>query len=95
VESDAAVSGGLRDALRDRLQAPGEIVLDLSEVDGCDLTALQLLCAAHKSAERAGRRFRVTRASAAILETSAELGLAPADFGGVDDGGAPGVAGGL
>ena len=41
--------------------AKGEqVLLDLEQVDVIDLTALQLICAAHKSAAKAGKLFQLS-----------------------------------
>ena len=52
-----------------------DMVVDLSGVDECDTTALQLLYALRLSAVQGKRRFHITAASPAITETAAALGL--------------------
>jgi anti-anti-sigma regulatory factor len=49
-----------REALLESLQAAKEVRVDVSGLTGVDLTGLQLLCAAHQSAEKAGKRFLVS-----------------------------------
>ena len=49
----------LREALIEALEATRDLGVDVTGVTGVDLTALQLLCAAHQSAEKAGKRFQV------------------------------------
>ena len=49
-----------KDALLGALEAADELQVDLSGVSALDLTGLQLLCAAHQSAEQAGKRFQLT-----------------------------------
>jgi anti-anti-sigma factor len=51
--------------------------VDLSGVESCDFTAIQLLCAARRSAERAGKPFSVTALSEGVSRTCAVLGLSP------------------
>lgn len=69
----------LQNALRAFLDEAHKPVFDLSGVDGCDATALQLLCSARKSAEAAGKPFELTGVSSAILDASAALGLCLAE----------------
>jgi anti-anti-sigma regulatory factor len=54
-----AQAAELRVALLEALQEADELQVDLSGATGVDLTALQLLCAAHQSCEQAGKRFGV------------------------------------
>jgi len=54
-----AQASALREALIEALEAAKELLVDVSGVTGIDLTGLQLLCAAHQSAEQAGKRFEV------------------------------------
>ncbi|OGU04556.1 MAG: sulfate transporter [Geobacteraceae bacterium GWC2_58_44] len=49
----------LREALMEALEAVGDLRVDLSGVTGIDITGLQLLCAAHQSAEKSGKHFEV------------------------------------
>ena len=49
----------LREALLQALQGAGELLVDLRALEAIDLTGLQLLCAAHQSAEKAGKRLEV------------------------------------
>lgn len=55
--------------------------VDLSEVDACDASALQLLCAAQKSATRSNKPFRVVALSAGVMAAGAALGLPPEELG--------------
>lgn len=52
----------LKDALLAALHDADRIVVDLARMEEIDLTALQLLCAAHQSAESAGKVFQVQAA---------------------------------
>jgi anti-anti-sigma regulatory factor len=49
----------LREALIEALKGGGELEVDVTGLTGVDLAGLQLLCAAHQSAEQAGQRFEV------------------------------------
>jgi anti-anti-sigma regulatory factor len=70
----------LHRALRDFVCGDSGVVVDLSEVDACDTTALQLLCSARKTAARAARPLRFTGISAAVRNTASELGLSLAGW---------------
>jgi anti-anti-sigma regulatory factor len=50
-------ASGLKDALLEALGAGEELQVDLRGVTQIDLSALQLLCAAHQSAGKGGKRF--------------------------------------
>jgi anti-anti-sigma factor len=49
--------------------------LDLSAVNACDLTGLQLLLSARHTARDAGAKFSITAPSAAVATACAGLGL--------------------
>ena len=72
---EIAAAEELHNALRAFIDEAQQPVVDLSAVDGCDATALQLLCSARKTAEGAGKPFELTGVSTAILDASAALGL--------------------
>jgi anti-anti-sigma regulatory factor len=61
VRGNASISEAfaLREALLEALQGGGELLVDLRALEAIDLTGLQLLCAAHRSAEQAGTKFEV------------------------------------
>ena len=68
----------LREALLDcslHQSAAADLSADLSDVDGCDAAALQVLLAARRDAVAAGKAFRITAASNAVTDTAAALGL--------------------
>lgn len=70
----------LRDALREWVSGEARpcadlYKIDLSEVDECDASALQLLCSACKTAERSNKRLAFAGVSAAICDAVAALGL--------------------
>jgi ABC-type transporter Mla MlaB component len=65
-----------REALLDALGAAGELEVDLCGVTEIDLTGLQLLCAAHQSAQAAGKNFSVNDGgNRAYLDTVANAGF--------------------
>jgi ABC-type transporter Mla MlaB component len=51
---------------------------DLSQIETCDATGLQLILALEKSLVKAGKPFRILAASTALRETAQRLGV---DFG--------------
>ena len=67
-ESVAAISQVLA-------EAEHGVVLDLSEVTGADVTFLQILCAAHRSALREGKSFSIAAPSRALLDTVRTAGF--------------------
>jgi anti-anti-sigma factor len=56
----------VRSAVRDLLDTYGAVVIDLSEVDSVDLTALRVLAAATVQAVREGHHLRLRNPSAAV-----------------------------
>ena len=65
---DIDAANSLRESLLDGLRCRPEITADLTQVDGCDAAALQVLLAAGKS-------LRIVAASDAVSETVAALGV--------------------
>lgn len=61
-----------------RLEATA--VVDLSEVETCDVFALQLLCALRHSGAKRSRPIRITRASRPVLDTATAAGIATRAF---------------
>ena len=63
--------------LREELLANviGDLTLDLSEVDVCDTAGVQILVAAGKSADRAGKSFTAVGYSAGVKEAFGQVGL--------------------
>lgn len=72
---DIYSAGDLRDLLRQELQARSELTLDLSQVDACDAAGLQIFCSAARTAEEAGKKFRIVHPSAAASHVSDGIGL--------------------
>jgi ABC-type transporter Mla MlaB component len=52
-------AAGFSEALQQALAACDDLEVDLSGITAIDLSGLQLLCASHRSAEGAGKRFRL------------------------------------
>ena len=72
---DIREAEAFREALTQWLKQYPALEIDLSAVDGCDATALQLLLAARKSAEGRSQSFRITASSPSVAEACAELGV--------------------
>jgi anti-anti-sigma factor len=56
----------VRDALYDRLASFDDVVVDLSEVDAVDVTALKVLAAASRRTAREGRHLRLRGCTPAV-----------------------------
>jgi len=65
----------LQSGLVEELIAAKVLLLNLSAVDSCGTASYQLLCSLKRSAENAGKEFRISASSSAVRETSAILGL--------------------
>jgi anti-anti-sigma factor len=72
---DIRGSERLRDALRDFAKGSLHSIVDVSEVESCDTTALQLLYSVRKTVETAGGQFRLAGLSSGLAESSAALGF--------------------
>lgn len=57
------------------LQQSNKVKIDLSAVSSIDLTAMQLLFSAKKSARQAGKIFQTYSPSQAVQDTCAALGI--------------------
>lgn len=68
----------LRGALLAALAEPGDVLLELDAVDELDTAGVQLLLAARRSAQAAGRTLRLFAPSAGVTQVLATLGLAQA-----------------
>jgi anti-anti-sigma regulatory factor len=70
-------AGKIRTLFMEQLAEKNRLVLNLSNVDEVDLSFLQLLCAAHKSASNAGKTFALEGALSEPLSRKArEAGFA-------------------
>jgi len=67
----------IKEALRAALAGEGRITIDASAVDEVDLAGLQLICATHRAAARAGRELEVAGGlrCAALTEVIGALGF--------------------
>ncbi len=54
-------AGEIKQALLGVMQKKGDIFIDLSEVQDIDVTALQLICAVHRSTLRDGRSLSLEK----------------------------------
>ena len=72
---DIKGSERLRDALREFAKGGSNSIVDVSEVEACDTTALQLLYSVRKTVESGGGRFMLAGLSSGLVESSAALGL--------------------
>ena len=65
-------------AVLDRyVQANHEVRLDVSEVEACDITAIQLLYSAEKTAKGTGKLFLLGEPSAAMVRAFEDCGVNP------------------
>ena len=74
---DTYAAAELRDRLAQALEERAELAVDLSAVESCDFTTIQLLCSARRSAGERGKPFKVTALSEAVAGACAALGLSP------------------
>lgn len=66
----------LRDALLRSVRSADDIVIDLREVTDLDVSGLQVMCAAHKSAIRLGKRLSLAVPPAAVMDLAGSAGYA-------------------
>jgi anti-anti-sigma factor len=72
---DLYSADALREALLQCVQQEPALTLDLSAVTRCDPVALQLICAAQRSAGTAGKPFAVSAVSPAVTGALTDLGF--------------------
>lgn len=65
----------LRDALSDLVGNKPAPIVDLSEVESCDLAGMQILCAAIKTAESAGKQLTFSAISPSVVQCCRSIGL--------------------
>lgn len=70
----------LRAKLIQVLDSAEALSIDLSGVEGCDVTAVQLFCAARKSAINAGKPFQIVASSLAFDQARSALGVSVETF---------------
>jgi anti-anti-sigma factor len=79
---DISTAPDLRQELQHAIATGCDVLLDLSEVEVCDVAGLQVLMAASRSAQSAGIGFRIARMSGAVTDAVRMLGLEPAQLTG-------------
>ncbi|HET7865231.1 MAG TPA: STAS domain-containing protein [Burkholderiaceae bacterium] len=72
IQAAASTRETLRAALA---QSRGDLVLDLSLVQGCDSAGVQLLLAARRTLAARGRALRLAEPAPAVVEALTTLGL--------------------
>lgn len=65
----------VRDKLVAFMDASESLRIDLSKLEDCDITGIQLLYSAKKTAEDKGKSFSVTGASPAVVDVMARAGI--------------------
>ena len=69
-------AAALKEALLEALAPASELQVDFSGITRIDLTGLQLICAAHRSAHNAGKRFEILACgSDNFRKTAADAGF--------------------
>lgn len=74
-------AGEFRGALLDAFDAAGRVVVSLEGVSGADITGLQLLCAAHRTACAREKEFRVEGLTSPVVAAAAGLAGFPRHVG--------------
>ena len=64
---------GVRDDLIKALKTAGKVALDLRAVTEIDLSALQLICSAHKTAMKAKKSFEFIDSSTEVAKNTAGM----------------------
>jgi len=72
---DTYTAAGLRDTLETALRDRSELTLDLSAVESCDFSTLQLILSVRRSAELAGKPFAIAVVSGEVTQACAALGV--------------------
>lgn len=70
-----SVANDLRTARLEALAANSILVLDLSEVDACDVAGIQVIYSAQRTARACNKSLRIASISTAILAAGTALGL--------------------
>jgi len=65
----------LRQTLAEALETASNLTLDLSEVEKCDASAIQILYSARITADQSSKFIEIREASRPVLETCEALGL--------------------
>ncbi len=77
-EMTVFVAVKLRDKLMACLQESGSLILDLEDVDECDVAGIQLIVSARMYADRTGTHFSVANVSKTVTDTLSQAGIDPA-----------------
>lgn len=77
---DAFSVEDLHQAFTAFVQQPGDLVLDVSDVERCDTAALQLLCSLYRTAQQLCKPLRIEGTSEAIAESARALGIPAQEF---------------
>lgn len=77
---DIYSANDITDALAECLATHPELLLDLSDVESCDIAGVQLICSAQKSAAASHKAFLLTAASPQVTRACADAGLSPASL---------------
>jgi len=80
-ELDISVAAGLQRDLAECLRQNAHLTVDLADVDACDTAALQLLCAARRTALLQNRTLQVFGLSQAVTIAAAGVGLSLDELG--------------
>lgn len=67
-------SSELKSALCEALASSPRLIVDLGKVTAADISSLQLLCSAHRSASLAGTSFRIDQTGEAIRSIAENAG---------------------
>jgi len=78
-ELTVELASELRNVLLEAMSSGREVVLDFSEVTGVDLSCIQLVCSACKSAGKLGRGLRLDKPSAAFGNAASAGGFGTGD----------------
>lgn len=70
----------LRDALAKMLAATSRFTVDLSGVEACDTSTIQLFLSLGTTGARSGKTVQVAECSRAVLDTASGLGLSLRDL---------------
>lgn len=67
--------GELKKQLLSALEETGRLAINLQDVARADLTFLQLLCSAHRTAQQSGKRMSVINISSAVVTAVTDAGF--------------------
>ncbi|MEW6520351.1 MAG: STAS domain-containing protein [Thermodesulfobacteriota bacterium] len=73
-------SSEVKAGIMEEIGEMGSVTIDLQQLGDIDVTGIQLLLAARKSAEQTGRPFQLLNPTPVLLEKAAKIGIDPALF---------------